>query len=145
MKYLLDTCAISELVKKHPDEKIGQWIKECDEDTVFISVLTLGEIQKGISKLDDNRRRIKIQKWLDSDLRKRFAERILPVSLEVALTWGVIEGESANNGRPLPVIDALIGATAVTHNLTVVTRNERDIRGTGARILNLWAPKCSEP
>ena len=140
MKYLLDTCAISELVKKHPDEKIVQWIKECDEDTVFISVLTLGEIQKGISKLDDNRRRIKIQKWLDSDLRERFAERILPISLEVALTWGVIEGESANKGRPLPVIDALIGATAVAHNLTVVTRNERDIRGTGARILNLWAP-----
>lgn len=140
MKYLLDTCAISELVKKHPNEKIVQWIKECDEDAVFISVLTLGEIQKGISKLDDNRRRIKIQKWLDSDLRDRFAERILPISLEVALTWGVIEGESSNKGRPLPVIDALIGATAVTHNLTVVTRNERDIRGTGARILNLWAP-----
>ena len=140
MKYLLDTCAISELVKKHPDEKIVQWIKECDEDTVFISVLTLGEIQKGISKLDDNRRRIKIQKWLDSDLRERFAERILPISLEVALTWGVIEGESANKGRPLPVIDALIGATAVAHNLTVVTRNERDIRCTGARILNLWVP-----
>ena len=139
MKYLLDTCAISELVRKQPDEKIVQWIKECDEDSVFLSVLTLGEIQKGISKLDDNRRRIKIQKWLDSDLRERFSERILPVTLEVALTWGVIEGESASKGRPLPVIDALIGATAVTHNLTVVTRNEGDIRGTGARTLNLWA------
>ena len=127
------------MVKKHPNEKVIQWLDECDEDTVFLSVLTLGEIQKGISKLSDSSRRIKIQKWLDSDLRERFAGRILPVSPDVALTWGVIEGESENNGRPLPTINALIGSTAVTHNLTVVTRNEQDIRATGARILNLWA------
>ncbi|MBN1761185.1 MAG: type II toxin-antitoxin system VapC family toxin [Chitinispirillaceae bacterium] len=138
MNYLLDTCAISELVKKQPDSNVVRWISECDEDSLYLSVVTLGEIQKGISKLDDTRRRLKIQKWLDSDLRERFAERILPVSLEVALTWGVIEGESENKGRPLPVVDALIGATAIAHNLTVVTRNEQDIGATGARILDLW-------
>lgn len=127
------------MVKKHPNEKVVEWIKECDEDSVFLSVLTLGEIQKGISKFKDNKRRLKIQRWLDIDLKERFSERILPVSLEIALTWGVVEGESLNNGRPLPTIDALIGATALTYNLTVVTRNVKDIQATGARTIDIWA------
>ena len=138
MRYLFDTCAISEMVKKHPNEKVVQWIRECDEDSIFLSVLTLGEIQKGISKLSDSKRRVKIQKWLDTDLKERFSERILPITHEIALTWGIVEGESLNKGRPLPTIDALIGATAITHNLTVVTRNVLDIQATGARVLDLW-------
>ena len=139
MNYLLDTCAVSELVKKRPEQKVVRWINACSEDALFLSALTLGEIQKGISKLPDTARRLTIQEWLDSDLKARFTERILPVSLEVALTWGLIEGESAVKGRPLPTIDALIGATAITYNLTVVTRNVQDIKATGARTLDLWA------
>lgn len=138
MKYLLDTCTISELVKSRPSKKVIQWIGECDEDSVFLSVLTLGEIQKGIAKLGDERRRFKIQRWLDVDLKERFAERLLPVSIEVALTWGTIEGEAESKGRPISAIDGLIGATALAHNLTVVTRNVDDIAASGARVLNPW-------
>ncbi len=138
MKYLFDTCTISELVKSRPNRKVVEWVQSCDEDSVFLSVLTLGEIQKGIAKLDDLRRRSTIQRWLDRELRARFADRILPISEEVALAWGLIEGEAQSRGRPLPTIDALIGATAVEHNLTVVTRNTGDIEATGARVLNPW-------
>lgn len=139
MKYLLDTCAISEMVKPQPHKAVVDWIEGCDEDSIFLSVLTVGEIQKGIAKLSDERRRAKIQQWLDTDLRDRFEDRILAVSEEVALTWGNMEGESKARGRPIPSIDGLIGATAIAHNLTVVTRNVDDISATGARVLNLWA------
>ncbi len=138
MKYLLDTCAISEMVKAKPSETVVEWIEGCEEDAIFLSVLTLGEIQKGIPKLTDERRRAKIQRWLDTDLRDRFEDRILAVSEEVALTWGNLEGEAEVKGRPIPAIDGLIGATAIAHNLTVVTRNADDISATGARVLNLW-------
>jgi len=90
------------------------------------------------TKLKDERRQIKIQRWLDVDLKERFGERILPVSEEVALTWGVIEGEAKSKGKPIPTIDGLIGATALAHNLTVVTRNVDDIAASGARVLNPW-------
>jgi predicted nucleic acid-binding protein len=138
LKYLLDTCAISELIKNRPNKRVVKWIEECNEDNIYLSVLTIGEIQKGITKLEDKRRKVKIQIWLDSDLKARFADRILPISEDVVLTWGVLEGEAELKGRPIPVIDALIGATALTYNLTVVTRNVEDINPTGARILNPW-------
>ena len=138
MKYLLDTCTISELVKSRPNRKVVKWIEECDEDSIFLSVLTVGEIQKGISKLEDERRQVKIQRWLDSDLKTRFTDRIISVSEDVALTWGILEGESESKGQPIPVIDVLIGATALAYNLTVVTRNIDDIVQTGARVLNPW-------
>jgi predicted nucleic acid-binding protein len=140
LKYLLDTCAISELLKAKPKKDVVEWIEGCDEDSIFLSVLTLGEIQKGISKLTDERKRAKIQRWLDTDLRERFSDRILSVSEDVALTWGTVEGEAEAKGDPIPAIDGLIGATAIAHNLTVVTRNVDDIAAAGARVLNLWAP-----
>lgn len=126
------------MVKPKPCKAVVEWLQQCDEESVFLSVITLGEIQKGIAKLGDKRRRAKIQQWLDTDLRRRFEDRILAVSEDVALTWGALEGESAAKGRPIPSIDGLIGATAIAHNLTVVTRNTKDISATGARVLDLW-------
>jgi|SRR5690606_21563050 len=139
MKYLLDTCLISELAKKSSHPNVVKWVAECEEGALYLSVLTLGEIQKGIAKLSDKKRKSGLQKWLDSDLKGRFADRILPVTEEIAKTWGTIQGEAEAKGNPIPSIDGLIGATAVAHNLTVVTRNERDIAPTGARVLNPWA------
>jgi predicted nucleic acid-binding protein len=138
LKYLLDTCTISEPTKGRPNHAVMAWLDGCDEDSLFLSVLTIGEIQKGITKVKDERRRSALQRWLDKDLRERFAGRILAVSAEVALTWGIIEGEAESNGTPLPVIDGLIAATAIAHNLTVATRNIDDIEHTGARVLNPW-------
>jgi predicted nucleic acid-binding protein len=138
MKYLLDTCTISELIKKKPVKKVIDWIDECDEESFFLSVLTIGEIQKGVAKLTDVSRRQKIQQWLDYDLIERFSGRIIAVSNEIALTWGIITGEAGAKGIPIPSIDGLIGATAITCNFTVATKNVHDIALTGARILNPW-------
>jgi toxin FitB len=138
MKYLLDTCAISELVKKKPSKKVLQWIQGCDEDAIYLSVLTIGEIQKGIAKLADSKRKATIQQWLDHDLHNRFSGRIIPISEEIASTWGLIVAEAEAKGKPIPSIDSLIVATAISHNLTIITRNTEDMAGTGARLLNPW-------
>ena len=139
MKYLLDTCAISELIKPRPNSAVVKWIEGCDEDSIFISVLTLGEIQKGVSKLKNQRRQVKIQQWLDSDLKDRFAERILSITEDVAITWGILEAVAESKGSPIPVIEGLIAATALSYNLTVVTRNIDDIKASGARVINPWS------
>jgi toxin FitB len=138
LRYLLDTCLISELIKKKPNPKVLKWVNESDEDLLFLCVLTLGEIQKGISRLEDKNRRNTLQMWLDSDLRIRFGDRILLITEDVALTWGVLQGEAESKGIVIPTIDGLIGATAISHNLTVVTRNDTDIAKTGAKIWNPW-------
>jgi len=138
MKFLLDTCMISELIKKIPNRSVINWVSECPEDSLYLSVLTIGEIQKGISKLSDKNRKIRIQNWLDKELSNRFAERIIPITSDIATTWGEILAESELKGISIPAIDSLIGATAVTKNLHVVTRNVDDIKKTGARIINPW-------
>jgi predicted nucleic acid-binding protein len=105
---------------------------------MYLSVLTLGEIQKGISKLPESPRKASLQDWLNTDLCNRFEGRILAVDPEVALCWGAIQGEAEANGRAIPVIDGLIGATAIANQCAVVTRNVADIDRTGARIVNPW-------
>ena len=135
---MVDTCVISEMARPRPDKRVAAWLSRCEEEALFLSVLTLGEIQKGIAKLEDSRRRTRIQHWLDSELRRRFAGRILPIDEEAALTWGVVQGEVERHGVSIPAVDGLLAATAIAHNLTVVTRNEQDMRPTGARILNPW-------
>ena len=104
-----------------------------------MSVLTHGEIQKGISRLSDRKRKATLQKWLDTDVRLRFQERILPVTEDVAKTWGALQGEAERKGVAINSIDGLIGATAFAHNLTVVTRNEMDLMRTGAKVINPWS------
>lgn len=139
MRFLLDTCVISEMAKPIPRKAVLDWIAGCDEHHLYLSVLTLGEIQKGIARLPDGRRKATIQQWLDRELRGRFAERILPISDEVAVIWGLISGEASGKGKSLPVVDGLLAATAITHNLTLATRNEDDVSHTGVRIFNPWA------
>lgn len=138
MRYLIDTCVISEIVKRIPERKVLDWVRSRDEGSLHLSVLTIGEIQKGISKLRDARKAKHLQKWIDEDLRKRFAGRILGISLEVAFRWGVISGSAERDGRKIPVIDGLLAATALESGLTIVTRNVDHLRGTGAAVLNPW-------
>lgn len=138
MIYLLDTCVISELAKPKPEKKVIRWVEESDEEALFLSVLTIGEIQKGIARTGDVTRRTRLQHWLDGDLRGRFAHRILPIGEDVALTWGIIQAGAESTGRPVPTIDGLLAATAITHNATLVTRNVTDVLSTGALLLNPW-------
>ncbi|HJT23708.1 MAG TPA: type II toxin-antitoxin system VapC family toxin [bacterium] len=135
MKYLLDTHVISELFKKHPEPKVSGWLKEADQDSLFLSVLTLGEIRKGIEKMEQGSRKARLVQFLEKDVPAQFEERILSVDFEVAETWGLLEAQS---GRPLPTVDALLAATALTHNLTLVTRNTQDFSFSRLKLLNPW-------
>ncbi|MGD2086709.1 MAG: type II toxin-antitoxin system VapC family toxin [Candidatus Aminicenantes bacterium] len=138
MKYLLDTCVISELIKKEKNSKVVKWIKKRKESSLFISVLTVGEIQKGISKLPDSHKKEYLKTWIDNDLKKRFSGRILEITEEIATSWGEIQAKSESEGKKMPAIDSLIAATAIKNNLTVVTRNEKDIENSGCKSINPW-------
>jgi toxin FitB len=133
--FLLDTNVISELVRKKPEPKVVQWIQDTDEDLLFLSVLTMAEIRKGITSHPDAARRVKLEAWLSRDLKQRFGGRILSLDENVADRWGVIIGLAAT---PIPVIDGLLAATAFEHNLTFVTRNSSDVSATGVPVFNPW-------
>lgn len=138
MKYLLDTCLISELLKKVPNPAVVSWLNDQDEQSLFLSVLTIGELQKGISKLLDSARKDELQAWVEHDLALRFTGRIIDTEIEAMLIWGRLQGESERNGERLPVMDSLIAATAKTHGLVVVTRNVKDIERCQVRVCNPW-------
>jgi len=138
VKYLLDTCLISELVKKEPNSEVVNWLEEQNEHNLFLSVLTLGELQKGISKLPESAKKDELQSWATLDLVERFAGQIVDVDLETALCWGRLQGVAEKTGDKLPVMDSLITATAIAHGLVVVTRNVKDMERCGGRICNPW-------
>ena len=136
--YLLDTCVLSELIKPVANGNVIRWIQAQDEDCLFLSVLTLGEVQKGISKLPKSSKRVTLEAWLEEDLRGRFEGRILEVTDAVALAWGQLLGEGERKGRLIPVIDGLIAATAAVHHLTIVSRNLIHLQPSGATVINPW-------
>jgi predicted nucleic acid-binding protein len=136
--FLLDTNVISELVRSEPAPNVVRWINETEETILFLSVLTLGEIRSGIDRLAAGRRRGRLVSWLAVDLRRRFQDRILPISDAVAERWGALSATAARKGRPVPVIDCLLSATALHYDLTFVTRNNADVAWTGVPSLNPW-------
>ena len=136
--FLLDTNVISELVRPGPDPHVTAWIDETDEGLLYLSVLTLGEIRKGIMRLPDPRRRAELERWLDSSVALRFSGRILPIDLAVGDRWGRLSAETAVRRAPLPVIDALLAATALQHDMTLVTRNTKDLARTNVPLFNPW-------
>jgi len=138
VKYLLDTCLISELVKKVPHPAVVNWLDSQDEQGLFLSVLTIGELQKGIGKFPDSARKDELQAWVEHDLALRFTGRIIDVDMEAMLIWGRLQGESERKGETLHVMDSLIAATAKAHGLVVVTRNVRDIERCQVRVCNPW-------
>lgn len=137
MAYLLDTCALSEFTKPKPSAAVDAWFAQVPDGTDFVSVLTLGELEKGITKLATSRRRASLERWF-GDLRDRFSGRILLVDEPVGLEWGRIAARGELAGHPVPSIDALIAATAIVHGLAVVTRNTSDIARTGAPVIDPW-------
>jgi predicted nucleic acid-binding protein len=137
MSFLLDTCVLSEFLRKRPSEKVVGWVDVQLEDLLFLSVLTTGEIRKGISKLKPSKRKNELEAWL-LKVQDRYGPRILPISVTVADRWGRIKAVAETAGKPLSVIDSLIAATALVHGLTVVTRNEADFAPSGVKLLNIW-------
>ena len=135
MSYLLDTNVLSELRRKTPHPAVVDWFSHRPATTLYLSVLTLGELRKGIETLADTSRRLALLDWLESDLPGFFTGRILPVDLSVADRWGRLVAQA---GRPLPAIDSLLAATALHHGLHLVTRNERDFDVPGLEVINPW-------
>lgn len=138
MKYLLDTNVISELISRQPNEKVVAWVDALDAADVYLSVLTVGELRKGIEKLPPSRRKEEISAWLNSDLLPRFAGNLVEISADVALVWGELTGRLEREGRPMPAIDSLIAASALAVKFTLVTRNEADFQDVGISIINPW-------
>lgn len=136
--FLLDTNCVSELVRPHPDRRVMEWADATNEASLYLSVLTLGEIRKGIAALPQGKRRTKLETWLEVDLKARFHGRILPVDAGVADRWGLLTAEAKRKGKPLPVIDGLLAATALHHDLTIVSRNVSDLAATRVPVLNPW-------
>lgn len=138
MKYLLDTCVISELIRPKPDQIVLSWLQKQSENDLYLSVLTFGEIEKGITKAPNLTRKKSLQLWVENDLKKRFEGRIIPIDLDVSIKWGAIQGEAELVGRPMPAIDGLIAVSGLIHNCVVVTRNTSDMQQSSVELLNPW-------
>jgi len=136
--FLLDTNCVSELVRPKPQPQVLDWFEVSDERLLYLSVLTLGEIRKGLTDLPQGKRRTRLETWLEVELRARFSGRLLPIDEQVADRWGHLAAQAKRNGRPLAVIDGLLAATAVHHNLTLVTRNIGDFAEMQVPLLNPW-------
>lgn len=137
MSYLLDTNVISELVKPRPDKNVLKWFSHVPDDALYLSVLTLGEIRKGVERISNSSRREKLRLWLEHDLREWFGVRILPIGPDVADRWGRL---LADVGRPVPSIDSLLAAIALHHELRLVSRNVKDFDYAGVDVINPWDP-----
>ncbi|MDQ7016899.1 MAG: type II toxin-antitoxin system VapC family toxin [Gammaproteobacteria bacterium] len=138
MKYLLDTCVISEVIRPKPNKSVIQWLQKQDESALYLSVLTFGEIEKGIKKSSDEIRKNRLRLWLENDLKQRFKGRVLPIDLRVASKWGEIQGASEIVGKPLPAIDGLIAVTGLINHCVVVTRNISDMQQSSVELYNPW-------
>ncbi len=138
MNYLLDTCVISEIVRPSPEKKVIEWINITPDERLFLCVVTVGEIHKGLSKLPESKKKNLLANWLNT-LLVDYQNRIYPIDLTVAENWGIILGRAEKAGSPVAAIDGLIAAIARTHNLILVTRNESDFAGCGITTLNPWA------
>ena len=138
MKYLLDTCVISELVARNPLGKVVKWLDGLDPEHVYLSVVTIGEIRKGIQKLPDSQRKATLQEWLAYDLLDRFQGRILSIDTEVMLTWGRLVGNLESQGKKMAAMDSLIAAIVLHGGLTLATRNEEDFKHAEIPLVNPW-------
>jgi predicted nucleic acid-binding protein len=139
VKYLLDTCVLSEFVRPKPAQSLIHWLRTHDESLMGISVISLGEIQSGIACMQESRRRNSLQTWLDDELIPRFETRIISVEQKDALMWGKLTGEGKALGQPLPSTHALLAATASTRGLTMVSRNEKEFIRYPVKLINPWA------
>jgi toxin FitB len=141
MTFLLDTCVISELAAKQPNLHVVRWVDSMDEDKLFLSAITIGEIKRGIEKLADSNRKSALAEWLEGDLLIRFTDRILPIDTPVMLVWGQLTADLEKQGRRMPAIDSLIAATCLQGGLDLVTRNEGDFVHSGVTVINPWKPQ----
>ena len=136
--FLLDTNIPSELTKPAPNDRVKEWVIAQDQNSLFLSVVSVGELRKGFFLLAPSKRRTPLELWFENFLLPLFGTRILPVTQEVADRWGVLSAERQLQGIPLNTADGLIAAAAIHFGLTVVTRNAKDFAGMDVAVLNPW-------
>jgi toxin FitB len=136
--YLVDTNIPSELTRKKPEPAVEAFLTKAGKEHVYMSVLSLGEIVKGIAELPVSRKRQDLEAWLEAEIRPWFGQRILPVSAAIAERWGFLSASGKLRGAPVAVVDGLLAATALENDLTLVTRNSRDFASLGVAIVNPW-------
>jgi toxin FitB len=139
VNFLLDTNVVSEWTRLRPNAGVIGWLSECNEDSVFLSVITIAELRHGIERLSAGRRRSRLDAWLGDELLPRFDGRILSIEPGIADLCGRVVARREALGRPIHAMDALIAATATTHDLTLVTRNSTDFQTSVRSILNPWS------
>jgi predicted nucleic acid-binding protein len=138
LRWLLDTCVISELVSKQPNENVVHWIDSTDAECLYLSVISLGEIRKGIEKLANSQRRQDLHHWLSEDLPIMFSNRIIALDANILIEWGALTGRMEKQGRKMPAIDSLLAATALHGNFTLVTRDVNDFKYADIKTFNPW-------
>jgi tRNA(fMet)-specific endonuclease VapC len=136
LKYLLDTNIISELISKNPNEKVVKFINDLNVDDVFLSAITIGEIKSGIENVQSNAKKELLSQWLHNDLLYKFENRIISIDIEIMLTWGSINHKLKKQGQALPIMDSIIGATCLSKELALITRNEKDFQNLAIKIIN---------
>jgi predicted nucleic acid-binding protein len=138
MNYLLDTCVISEFTRRQPNQRVINWLDSIDEEILFISVITLGEIQHGIERLPDSHRKTELLVWMNNGLLQRFSKRMIGIDASTMLMWGSLTVRLETSGQPMGVMDSLITASALQNNLIVATRNVADFLPGGVQVINPW-------
>jgi len=138
VNYLLDTCVLSEFTRRQPDARVIAWLDAMDEEQLFISAVTIGEVQRGIQRLPESRRKTELAVWMNNGLMARFAGRIVSIDAATMYLWGSLVARLEAAGQPIGVMDSLILASAVQHNLIIVTRNTADFTPSGAQVINPW-------
>lgn len=139
MTFLLDTNVVSEWTKPKPDAGVVAWCASVDEDRTFISVITIAELRYGIERLTAGRRRVRLEEWLEHELKVRFEGRIISIDAAICDAWGKVVARADQQGRPANTMDAFLAATAELHQLTVVTRNTGDFRKLTKSVINPWS------
>lgn len=137
MRVLLDTCVVSEIARRTGSPEVKARVQTVPRNALYLSAITIGELVRGVALLDAGKKRSALEAQL-RQLESDYAEHILPIDSDTARLWGEISVTRQQSGRPLPILDGLIGATALRHGLVVFTRNVNDFAGTGARVINPW-------
>jgi predicted nucleic acid-binding protein len=138
MNYLLDTCVLSEFTRRQPDQGVVDWLNSIDEEKLFISVITIGEIQRGIERLPDSHRKTELLVWMNTGLLTRFSGRMIAIDAPTMFLWGSLVARLEAAGQPMGVMDSLILASALQNNLIIATRNVTDFLPAGVQVINPW-------
>lgn len=138
MSFLIDTNVVSEPTRRQPEPRVLDWFAAQPSEALFISALTLGELRRGILLLDEGRKRRALLRWLEQEVEPGFGGRVVTVDAKVMRVWAELQARAVHSGRALPVMDGLFAASALAHDLTLVTRNTADFVATGVKLLNPW-------